>query len=81
MSEREVHVHLKLDTAQFTAGMRRAAEAAGKVAHRFTLAFTPTAQRRKHKRRCRICSPFANPRPLAINGHAYHQRSKNRRKR
>lgn len=31
--------------------------------------------------RCDRCNPHANPPPLCIDGHAYHQRRKNRRRR
>jgi hypothetical protein len=31
--------------------------------------------------RCATCHPIANPGPLCINGHEYHRRQRNRRKR
>lgn len=36
-------------------------------------------RRRRHARRCHLCTPFANPLPLCIDGHAYRARTRNRR--
>ena len=36
---------------------------------------------RWHRRRCRRCNPAAWPKPLAINGPAYHRRQLARRRR
>jgi len=36
---------------------------------------------RHHKRRCSRCNPAGNPGPLAVDGHEYQRRLKNRRKR
>lgn len=77
MSEHRISVALRLDEAAF---VRAASKAAGAV-HELGLAFMRPSQRRRHARRCAICAPTANPRPLGIDGHAYRQRSKNRRKR
>lgn len=77
MSERPVSVTLRVDMA----GFARAAEKAARSMHHLSLALMRPGQRRRHARRCAICSPTANPRPLGINGHAYRQRSKNRRSR
>lgn len=34
-----------------------------------------------HVARCDWCNPMANPRPLSIDGHAYHRRTRARRRR
>ena len=36
---------------------------------------------RRHRGRCRSCNPRGNPRPLAVNGHEYRRRQKNRQRR
>lgn len=39
------------------------------------------ARRFRERRRCRVCYPHSNPRPLAIDGHEYRRRAAGRRNR
>lgn len=81
----ELNLRIKIDTSQFVTAMKRVAEIAGRFheqMHRAGIAFTSGDLKRvrAHRQRCSICSPRANPAPLAIDGHAYARRRKNRRK-
>ena len=77
MSEQELRVTVDLDMT----GFLKALEKVSRLVHRPTLAMMRPASRRRHARRCHICSPIANPKPLSIDGRAYRQRTKKRGKR
>lgn len=53
------------------------AQRLGKTFRRFSHAMA-VANLNHMRSRCRICSPMANPVPLAINGTEYHRRRKRR---
>lgn len=66
---------LRAHTRAFQASIEKAAA----ELHKFVVAFMRPAQRRRHRVRCRRCSPYANPRPLTIDGHAYRRKTRSRR--
>lgn len=75
MTERTVSVTLNIDTTAFTRALRRA----GDAAHRFGVAMRRDPRSiRRHRARCGVCSPRANPVQLSIDGHAYRRRTKKR---
>lgn len=49
--------------------------------HRQFAPLTSADGYRRHRRRCRICNPAGNPRPLTVNGAEYHRRRSRRRRR
>ena len=77
MAMSPVKIRIWADTRVF----ERSFEAANRAAHGFSVALMRSGQRRRHVRRCRLCRPFSNPRPLRIDGHAYHRHARARRRR
>ena len=75
MGEPTVTLTLHVDPGPFV----RAMGSAQRAMHGLTIATMRPERRRKHKIRCSTCSPRANPKPLAIDGHAYRRRTKRRR--
>jgi hypothetical protein len=55
----------------------RAAMQAFRDVHDASAALYP----RRHWDRCRACNPAGNPGPLAVNGHEYRRRQKDRQRR
>ncbi len=66
---------------QMTRAFNRSIKPLARTLHQLGVALLATPQRRRHISRCRSCNPRANPRPLCIDGHAYHRRTKARRRR
>lgn len=60
-------------------GFVRAMSRASAAMHSLGVAVRDPRSRRLHKRRCAICSPMSNPKPLSINGAAYRARTRRRR--
>lgn len=75
MSESEVSVTIEADVSGFVKALHRVVIAA----HRTALKFMDKRVRRRHARRCDLCSPMANPKPLGIDGAAYRRKTKGRR--
>jgi hypothetical protein len=72
MSTSKVGLNVALNMQDFVRSMKRAA----KGLHMFAVAL----HRLPHPiARCGICNPMANPKPLAIDGHAYARRRNNRK--
>jgi hypothetical protein len=81
MATGEAHVRITADVSKFEAALSRAAEAASKAVWGFRRLHERLARDPRHRARCAVCSPMANPRPLTIDGHAYHRKTRARRKR
>ncbi|HZX37996.1 MAG TPA: hypothetical protein VFF37_06620 [Streptomyces sp.] len=76
-------VRLTLDNSQALVNLERAADVFGRYTkhwHRSFGSYVYGTRYRRHRRHCRVCNPAGFPRPLPINGHEYHRRTRNRRK-
>lgn len=49
-----------------------------RAVHRVGVRHLSAADYRYHRRRCRVCSPHAFPRPLLVDGHEYNRRRRRR---
>lgn len=79
MSEWKVDVVMTGDVKGFARQMAAAGESVATAMHRFAIPFMDKRTGRRHARRCGMCSPMANPKPLGIDGAAFRRKSKRRR--
>jgi len=81
VSGSSVTVKLGIDTTRFVAAIAKVGREMARfttAAHKASLVYMKQGDRRRHVRRCSVCSPYSNPKPLTIDGHAYRARRRNR---
>lgn len=72
----EVRVEVRVDVRAFMAALRRTRERS----HPIAVSYMSPRVKRRHVARCDWCNPMANPSPLSIDGHAYHRKTRARRR-
>lgn len=74
MASGQINAKLELDFTKFNEAVRKLTRSLRKI-------HVAMEKSHKHRARCSVCSPMANPLPLTIDGAAYRRRNKARGRR